>query len=90
MRLRWISAPKHTGASSWAQILANQMKIASLQDLVNSGTLVRLWIVPMKKDAPTIEFLCRSAYPNTDHNQVINKMQPDCLKLASVVQKCKF
>ena len=29
-------------------------------------------------------------YPDTPADQVINKMQPDCLKLVTIIQKCKY
>ena len=37
-----------------------------------------------------MDFLYRAVYPDTGPNQVINKMQPDCLKLVKITQKCKF
>ena len=41
------------------------------------------------RDVPSLEYLYRLVYPEQDQH-VINKMQPDCLKLAPIIQKCKF
>ena len=41
-------------------------------------------------DAPSLGFLYRPAYPDRDQNQPVDKMQPDCLKLDSIIRKCKF
>ena len=42
------------------------------------------------EDADSITFFYRLVYQDTDRNQIINKMQHACLKLVSIVQKCKF
>ena len=42
-----------------------------------------------ERDVPSLEYIFRLVYPERDQ-QVINKMQPDCLKLSTIVQKCKF
>ena len=38
------------------------------------------------KGALSMEFLYRLVYPNTPVGKAINKMQPDCLKLATIIK----
>ena len=40
--------------------------------------------------ALSMDFLYRVVYPNTAPATAINKMHPDCLKLAAIVRKSKF
>ena len=41
------------------------------------------------RDVPSLEYPYRFVYTERDQ-QIVNNMQPDWLKLASVIQKCKF
>ena len=43
-----------------------------------------------EKDAPSMDFIYRLVYPDTPADQVINKMQPGCLKLVTIIQECKY
>ena len=43
-----------------------------------------------EKDAPSMDSPYRLVYPNTPADQVINKMQTGCLKLVTIIQKCKY
>ena len=40
-----------------------------------------------EKDTESLEYRCRSAYAD---RAPLNKMRPDCLRLVSIIQTCKF
>ena len=42
-----------------------------------------------EKDGQSMNYLFRLAYPDTPRNETIDKMHPECLKLASFIQKCQ-
>ena len=43
-----------------------------------------------EKNSLSVDLLYRAVHTNADPAQVIDKMQPDCLKLAAIAQKRKF
>ena len=41
-------------------------------------------------DGQSINYLHRLVYPETPQNEAVDKMRPECLKLAIVIRKCKL
>ena len=41
-------------------------------------------------DGRSANYVSHSAYPDTPRNETVGKMQPECLKLARIIQKCKM
>ena len=42
------------------------------------------------EDGRSMNYLYRLVYPETEARTIVDKMRPECLKLISIIQKCKL
>ena len=76
------------GASKWIRIPGGPSGNCVFSKLMQSGYTVAPLASPDEKDLHAQEYLYRLVYPEREQN--INKMHPCCLRLAPIIQKCKF